>query len=1340
MKTAKHDNASHRISRKASARDLVKTIFPILALVVCLYGVGPSAQALESSDIIFHRGIKVDDELTGCAIQDFDGFIWFGGKSGLYRFDGIEVKVITKGENSISQNEIQSLLIDSDGLIWIGTRDGLNVYNKETNTFKRYLHNPRDPNSPGRGGVNFSPQALLEDSRGFIWLATRNGLFRFDKNNQTFKPYHHDPGNPRSLSDNVPICLYEDTKGFIWIGTHTGGLNRLDPSQGIFTHYLHDPKNSASLSDNGVLSLREDRQHQLWVGTRKGLNLFNRQTETFKRYRHDPKDPNSIAGDSIYTMTLDNVGGLWLAHRYTSATGLTWLDPQTGRTKRYYSKPGDSQSISGTNTSNVLIARDNTLWFFDRAGTVDAVDSRRQKFMLYQHNPFDSKSIGHNNVFSIFSEADGALWVGTSGGLSRFNRDKGTFRTYAANPNDSGSLQGKTVYSIFKDQAGMMWIGTSGGILSVFDPDMETFIKHYRNQPGNYQSIMSSIFIKDIIADRDEPETLWIAQIEAGVSKLHLPTGQFTHYRADPADPTKLVHDYNSKLLDDGRGKLWIATLSGLAVLDKASDTFVHYHHDPNDPKSLGSNQVRYLYQDWKGRIWIGTSGGGLNLFDAETDSFVRYDPTSGLPVSEVRSILEDREGFLWLGTSRGILRFSPNDGKIRTYDRSDGLQGNFYMAGACAIAPDGSMWFGGPNGLNGFYPERISDNPLKPDVFLTSLMQGGVILPLPKAPERLKKLTLNWPNNYFEFEYTALNYTIPEKNRYQYILEGNDRNWFDAGFRRFGRYSNLSPGNYTLRIKGSNNDGIWCSPEQEATLQILVTGPFWKAWWFYAAAGAAVLFIGALFTRQRWQAAKTKQIAEIATLEKAAADQANRAKSLFLANMSHELRTPLNAILGFSKMLAREKNVTIEEQEKLAIINRSGQHLLSMINDILDLSKIEAGRVDLVEHPFYLNALIEEISVMIQSRATEKTLSVVVETESVQFPYIKADVGKLRQILINLLNNAVKFTDEGRVTIRCANEAIPEEPKRCNMVIEVEDTGPGIDPARQTKIFEPFVQGIDVPERKGTGLGLSICKKYANFMGGTIELESELGKGSLFRVRVPVEIVEAANVRTPVDDKPRVIGLAQTQKTWRILIADDNRENLLLLKSLLEEVGFVVLEAKNGQEAVEAFKKESPDLIWMDMRMPVMDGYEAVRQIRMLSGGEKLPIIAITASAFSEQRHEIMAAGCDDMVVKPFQAAEIFEAMGRFLDIDYIYEQEGDTTPARMDGAKLTAEMLSDLPPDLLQELKKTVPTLDRGAISAVIHRIEPLALDTAKALQSLVDNFEIDRIGDLLGETHEQ
>jgi urea ABC transporter urea binding protein len=463
-------------------------------------------------------------------------------------------------------------------------------------------------------------------------------------------------------------------------------------------------------------------------------------------------------------------------------------------------------------------------------------------------------------------------------------------------------------------------------------------------------------------------------------------------------------------------------------------------------------------------------------------------------------------------------------------------------------------------------------------------------------------------------------------------------------------------------------------------------------------------------------------------------AEAATRAKSTFLANMSHELRTPLSAILGFSRMLARAKDATADQQEKLGIINRSGQHLLSMINDVLDLSKIEAGRVELQEHSFDLVALIREISAMIQTRAEEKGLSVAVEVETVSFRAVKADVGKLRQILINLLSNAIKFTDEGSVTLWCTTEPIPGDTTHCRIVIEVQDTGPGIDPSRQANIFEPFVQGIDLHERKGTGLGLSISMEFAQLMGGCIELESEVGKGSLFRVRLPVEVAEASDVMTSGDNQPRVIGLAPGQPARRILIVEDNRENRMLLGSLLREAGFEIREARNGEEGANLFELWQPHFIWMDMRMPVLDGYEASRRIRDLPDGEAVKIVALTASTFKEQHPDILAAGCDDVVYKPFRDHEIFETMARLLDIEYLYEEENEVHP--QEKTHLAAEMLTGLPPESLQKLRETTLALNKEAALEVIVSIADWAPEVAAGLRELVDNYQMAELLDLLEE----
>jgi len=451
---------------------------------------------------------------------------------------------------------------------------------------------------------------------------------------------------------------------------------------------------------------------------------------------------------------------------------------------------------------------------------------------------------------------------------------------------------------------------------------------------------------------------------------------------------------------------------------------------------------------------------------------------------------------------------------------------------------------------------------------------------------------------------------------------------------------------------------------------------------------------------------------------------------------MSHELRTPLNAILGFSGMLAREQKATGDQQEKLAIINRSGEHLLAMINDVLDLSKIEAGRVELGAEVLDLHRMLEDIVRIFELRAQDAGLRFELIFDTNLPRYVKSDAEKLRQILINLLSNAVNFTDEGGITLRARSTPLPDDPARARLHLEVEDSGQGISPELLEHIFEPFYQaGKTEASSKGTGLGLSISKSFVEMMDGQISIESRPGKGSLFRVEVPVALAKAAEVVDVRSAGPAVLGLEPGQPARRILVVEDNRESRLLLSSLLREAGFEIREAENGKEAIDLFEQWQPHLIWMDMRMPVLDGYEATRRIRNLAGGGAVKIIAITASAFKEQRQDILAAGCDEAVYKPVRDHEIFDAMARQLDIKYICKDTG-AEAAQKPGINLTAEMLAELPPELLQDLDETTLVLKMEAILEVIERIEAHAPDTAENLRALVQNFQIDRIRELLEE----
>ncbi|HEX5392383.1 MAG TPA: PocR ligand-binding domain-containing protein [Rhodocyclaceae bacterium] len=454
--------------------------------------------------------------------------------------------------------------------------------------------------------------------------------------------------------------------------------------------------------------------------------------------------------------------------------------------------------------------------------------------------------------------------------------------------------------------------------------------------------------------------------------------------------------------------------------------------------------------------------------------------------------------------------------------------------------------------------------------------------------------------------------------------------------------------------------------------------------------------------------------------LARDAAEAANKAKSVFLANMSHELRTPLNAILGFSGMMRRDPKLTPNQSEHLDIINRSGEHLLALINDVLEMAKIEAGRLQLEIAPMDLGAMVRDVADMMQFRAEQKGLYLRLDQSS-EFPrYIRGDEARLRQVLVNLVGNAVKFTRQGGVVIRLGTR----QNSCTHLLLEVEDTGSGISPEDQTRVFNPFVQLAEGAEQKGTGLGLAISRQFVDLMGGTITLESSLGKGSRFRVDIPVELACTAEIPNILPEgQGEVVGLVPGHPDYRILIAEDQHENQILLQQLMTLIGLESRIVENGARCVDMFQAWHPDLIWMDRRMPVMDGEEATRRIRQLPGGDKVKIVAVSASAFVEQQQQMLDAGMNDFVGKPYRFHEIYDCLARQLELKYVYRAE---PPTQVCSATSMPTNGASIPVALRRDLKQALERLDTERIAALLDQVTEIDDDLGSTLFRLAKCFD--------------
>jgi len=1175
---------------------LTLTIMPAAA------GLNPDKPIGQFMRTVWETSSGLPQNSVQAVIQTRDGYVWFGTQEGLVRFDGSRFDVFNlRNTPGLPGNDVKALFEAPDGSLWIGLIGGL----------ARLKDGQFTPYTRAKGLKHDWIYSITGDRDGSLWLGTfGGGLLRFKDG--TFSAVTSQTGLP----DDFIWAIRQTRDGSLWVGSNRG-LTKIAGDR-IVTYTTRD-----GLPDNVVNALLEDRAGSLWVGTAKGLLKVT--NGAFQTYTTDDGLPNDLV-TSIYE---DGEGSIWVGtngglgrrrgqvfERFTAQQGLNhnlvvaltgdregnlWVGTNGGGvtklTDRTFSTFSSEEGLSNDLVRAVLEGRDRTLWVGTQGGGLNRVKDGRVVSVYTTRNGLPSDTVN-----ALLEGADGSLWIGTTAGLARLQGDR-------VSTVHADHFQSNSIRALFEGRDGALWVGTRGAGLKILHRGHVTVW----DAKAGLSDVVRSFY-------QDPAGTLWIGS-DAGLSR-------FVNGRVETFGPAQGVF------------RKGVMTISG----------------EPD------------------GTIWAGTYGDGLYRY--KNGRFTHYTTANGLFDDVVFQIVDDTRGSLWMTCNRGVFKVSKKNlddvaerpAAVLTseaFGNHDGMRaaecnGNSQPAGV--RGRDGTLWFPTIKGVVSVRPDHLVVNALPPPVRIEGLIVDRKPVPLTEA------LRLPPGQGGLEFRYTALSFVAPAKVRFKYRLVGFDRDWVEAEGRREAFYTNIPPGGYRFQVIAQNNDGVW--NQQAADFAFHLAPHFYQTGLFYSLLGAAVLFGGTVLYRLRLRQMRQRGAAlesmvedrthalheEVIERRRAeeqlqemvgAAEQANRAKGQFLANMSHEIRTPMNGIIGMTN-LALGTPLSVEQREYLDMVQHSAGALLCIIDDILDFSKIESGRFELDLAPFTLRTMLRETLHPLVLRAEAKGLRFTLEVDPKVPESLVGDQGRLRQVLINLVANAIKFTRLGSVTVTVALDA-PRD-GRSLVHFAVADSGIGIAPEKHAVIFEPFRQadGSTTREFGGTGLGLAICRTLVEVFGGRIWVEST-STGSTFHFTADLATASPATVVA----HPAAAPVPEARAILRVLLVEDNRVNQMLAKRLLERQGHQVVLAETGQEAVTAHARQTFDVILMDVQMPVMSGFEATAAIRAAESQstDRTPIVAMTAHAMKGDRERCLAAGMDGYVSKPISPAALFDAIDQALN-----------------------------------------------------------------------------------------
>jgi len=1089
----------------------------LLATLCCLVIFSTPLHA--KKDFFKFTNIGVDEGLTNPfvikVLQDRQGFLWVATQNGLYRYDGYEFKVFMhnpEDKSSIGGNYIQNLYEDSKGRLWISVlRAGLALYHAETESFTLY-----SPNNSNLSSEMVA--AVAEDDDGSLWVATfGGGLNHFNPETKDFSQYRHNPNDSNSLSDDKVYSILVDSEGVLWAGTRNGGLNRFDENSQTFKAFKHQSETPASLSQNNVFSLLEDSKGQLWVGTRSGgLNRFVPETQSFIHYTNQADNPSSLPSNQVFSIFEDKVGDLWVG---TNEGGLSLFQPQSESFVHYRNDPANKNSLFDNDI--FAITQDNTglIWLGTFGGGLSHFSPDSRRFGLVQYEPELENGLSEGDIQTLFKDSRGNLWIGSTAGLTRYDQDSNSYFLYQHDEKNPSSLSDNDVWAIYEDSQGQIWVGTTEGGLNVFSPNSE--------HSEDYQNL------------------------------------SFKRYQFDARNPHSLSDNAVRVITEDSNQQLWIGTKQGLNRYRSETDDFIRYSHDKNNQNSLSDNTIYSLLSGKSGHLWVGTRSGGLNLFDPQNDTFVRYSKDESNPQSlsdnMIYAIAMDSKEHLWLGTRGGLNRFNPETSEATHYRTKDGLfsdrvaavqidgndniwLGGDYISfiegsslekgGKLSLIKDistkadcganqgssfqddsGKLYWGGVNQYCAFYPKDVMLDSTAPRIVFTdfklanqsveipvkvgnSALSNSAVksAPLSKVINNTSDIVLGYRDNILSFEFSALHFSDPKKNQYRYRLEGFRDEWITTDWtNRRATYTNLPADDYIFTVIAANDVGKWSQKGRSIKLTILP--PPWKTWWAYT----IYLFIISVIIWYFIYSQRKQVLIERAV--NVQLKKLDKLKDELLANTSHELRTPLNAIVGLSESMICGATGELPEDatDCLHLVLKSGKRLTNLVNDIMDFSQLNSNELSIEIKPVNLRNIVAEAIQASQELLNGSAIQLINDIPS-DLPCVEADEYRLQQIVYKLLNNAIKFTPSGSVTIKAML-------KDSYVDIQVVDTGIGIPEDMQGEIFKPFqqVDGSSSRAFEGTGLGLAITKQLVELHGGTMRVDSKPGDGATFTFSLPV-------------------------------------------------------------------------------------------------------------------------------------------------------------------------------------------------------------------------------------------